>query len=598
MLLRRISLAAAAVASANAQIQLRWSTDLGGNENRTYGPDGPWQAPLFKLNATEMPLWPGGSGVSEILTTSVGGDYTPRADTVKTGRMRANSDGWFSSVFMEAGWSGMEYWDGMVIDSRMGTSHEIKVNATLVAATAWNSSTLSNTTAYTPTVGTLGLGPRSERSDDTTVQGILEQLKTSGDIDRTAFSVQMGSAALDIPGSLVLGGYEQNRALGQVGTFALQDSTPMMFLRDVIFNFQIRNQSFYPLKSNVSFWTNPTDLGMQYTKYVGGAAGSAVVIPNPASPYIYLPPGICEAIAENLHMTYHNKSGLYLWGTDLGAQLFVNQSAYLGFVLADSSATNMTIKVPFQLLNLTLEPPLVDQTANYFPCKSIDSSYGFWQLGRAFLQAAFLAVDYESNVTYMAQAPGPRMEQSIVKKFDGAAINTNPAESFVTTWGDAWDKGQVFQSFHADDKSLTAGEKVGIAVGVVGAVLVALWFLRRRRKQKKGPHSPPDAVDKAFLWFSEKRGKSQRTQVASQTSSMAENGGNGGIHMAYQAEPKVLREGSHVNELDSRSPLTEMGTPLPHEIGSTDHHPVRHEAPDDHMVFELPASSERANKTQ
>ncbi|KAK1711589.1 aspartic peptidase domain-containing protein [Colletotrichum acutatum] len=528
MLLRRISFAAAAVASASAQIQLRWSTDIGGNENGTYGPDGPWQAPILKLNGTEMPLWPGGSSVSEILTKSVGGDYTPRADTVKTATMRAYTDGWFGSVFMEAGWAGMEYWDSMVIDSRLGTSHEIKVNATLVAATSWNSSTTSNTTAYTPKVGTLGLGPRSEREDDTAPPGILQQLKASSDIDRTAFSVQMGSAALGIPGSLVLGGYEQNRALGQVGTFALQDSTPMMFLRDIIFDFQIRNQSLYPIKSNVSFWTNPTDLGMQYTKYVGGAAGSAVVVPNPVSPYIYLPPGICEAIAENLHMTYHNKSGLYLWETDLSAQLFVNQSAYLGFILADSSATNMTIKVPFQLLNLTLEPPLVEQKASYFPCKSINSSYGFWQLGRAFLQAAFLAVDYESNVTYMAQAPGPRMEQSIVKKFDGSAISTNPAESFVTTWGDAWDKGQVLQSFDTGDKGLAAGEKIGIAVG---------------------------------------------------------------------AEPKVLKEGSHLSELDSRSPLSEMGTPLSHEIESTERHPVRHEAPDDHMVYEMPADSEM-HKTQ
>ncbi|KXH53151.1 hypothetical protein CNYM01_01872 [Colletotrichum nymphaeae SA-01] len=597
MLLHRIYLAAAAVASASAQIQLRWSTDLGGNENRTYGPDGPWQAPLLKLNDTEMPLWPGGSGISEILTKSVGGDYTPRRDTLKTGTSRAWSDGWFASAFMGAGWAGMEASDGMVIDSRMGTSRKISVNVTLVAATSWNSSTNSDTTAYTPTVGTLGLGPRSER-DETAGPGILEQLRTSGDIDRTAFSVQMGSAALGIPGSLVLGGYEQNRALGQVGTFALQDSIPVMFLRDIIFDFQIRNQSFYPIKSNASFWTNPTDLGMQYTKYVGGAAGSAVVIPNPASPYIYLPPGICEAIAENLHMTYHNKSGLYLWDTDLSAQLFVNQSAYLGFILADSSATKITIKVPFQLLNLTLEPPLIEQKASYFPCKSINSSYGFWQLGRAFLQAAFLAVDYESNVTYMAQAPGPRMEQSIVKKFDDSAISTNPAESFVTTWGDAWDKGQVFQSFDTSDKRLTAGGKAGIAVGVIGAVLALVWFLRRRRKQKMGPGSPPDAVDKAFLWLNGKRGKSQRAQVASQTSSMAEMGGNGEMHMRYQAEAKVLREGSHVSELDSRSPLTEMGTPLSHEIGSTDRHPVRHEAPDDHLVYEMPANAERTQKTQ
>ncbi|OHF00800.1 hypothetical protein CORC01_03874 [Colletotrichum orchidophilum] len=598
MLLRRISLASAAVAVANAQIQLLWSTELGITDNKTFGPDGPWQAPLLELNGTRMPLWPTGSDVSELLTTKVGGDYTPSTGAVETGSMRSFSETWFSSVFMGASWSGMEYWDGMVIDSRMDTSHEIKVNATIVAAAEWVGATESKPTAYMPSVGTLGLGP-TDRSDDKTPPGILEQLKGSGDIDRTAFSVHMGSAVLDIPGSLVLGGYEQNRALGQVGTFALQDSVPMMFLRDIIFDFQVRNTSSYPSQTNVSFWKDPTALGKQFTQHLGGAAGSVVVVPDPASPYMYLPPGICEAIAENLHMTYHNETGFYLWATDLSAQLFVNQTAYLAFVFSDQSATNLTIKVPFQLLNLTLEPPLVAQNTSYFPCKSINPAYGFWQLGRAFLQAAFLAVDYELNVTYMAQAPGPRIEQSIVKKFDGSVISTNPATSFVTTWGDAWENQPVLQGVDMDGKGLSTGGKVGIAVAaVVVVVLAALWFLRRRRKQKRGPDSPPDAVDKAVLWFNEKRGKGGRTQVASQTSSMAENGANGGIHLDYQAEPKVQGEGSLVNELDSRSPPNELGTPLPHEISSTDHHPVRHEAPGDHMVFELPADSERPNKTQ
>ncbi|KAK1976472.1 aspartic peptidase domain-containing protein [Colletotrichum cereale] len=348
----------------------------------------------------------------------------------------------------------------MKLEPSLGSSRDIRVKATLVAATNWTSGAPLNETNYKPPVGILGLGPaRPERIDGTTDPSILEQLQTSGDIERNAFSVHMGSAALKLPGSLVLGGYEQNRALGQVGTFALMESSvPVMYLRDL--------------------FMDSTEQGKQITKNVGGPAGSVFVIPNPASPYIYLPSGFCEGIATNLHMTLHKATGLYLWGSDPRAEIFVNSSAYLGFVLSDQSGTNLTIKVPFKLLNLTLEPPLVEQPVNYFPCKSLDSAWGFWQLGRAFLQAAFLAVDYDGDVAYMAQAPGPDIEQSVMRKFDDSMITTNPEESFLSTWRSSWKPVNISRTPDTGDTGLhSIGRgKTGMAVGVVVAICAALWF--------------------------------------------------------------------------------------------------------------------------
>ena len=64
--------------------------------------------------------------------------------------------------------------------------------------------------------------------------------------------------------------------------------------------------------------------------------------------------------------------------------------------------------MPFALLNLTLEAPLVTEATPYFPCYLSDNIYSF---GRAFLQAAFVAEDLSTGNGYgtwfFAQAPGP-----------------------------------------------------------------------------------------------------------------------------------------------------------------------------------------------
>lgn len=60
---------------------------------------------------------------------------------------------------------------------------------------------------------------------------------------------------------------------------------------------------------------------------------------------------------------------------------------YLSFVFRGSNG-NLTIKAPFQLLNFTLEAPLVSNLIPYFPCQPPQAQGNSYSLGRAFLQAA------------------------------------------------------------------------------------------------------------------------------------------------------------------------------------------------------------------
>lgn len=154
---------------------------------------------------------------------------------------------------------------------------------------------------------------------------------------------------------------------------------------------------------------------------------------------MYMPLGICENAAQYLPLAWNVGLGLYTWNLNDNFSRIVGSPAFMAIVLADTQARNITIKVPFQLLNLTLLPPIVDTPTQYFPCRPsipLDSAY---VLGRAFLQAAFLGFDYEDNVTYIAQAPGPRMEQSIWKTYqpNDTVISTSLA-TFASSWSSSW----------------------------------------------------------------------------------------------------------------------------------------------------------------
>ena len=222
--------------------------------------------------------------------------------------------------------------------------------------------------------------------------------------------------------------------------------------------------------------------------------------PNLALPYIYLPLGTCEEAANHLPVSFNDDLGFYLWDTaDPQFRRIVDSPAHLGFILSDRTATNITIKVPFRLLNLTLTAPIVNQPTAYFPCVTDESIWGFWELGRAFLQGAFFAVDYDANLTYLAQAPGPSMGGSGIKVMgeDGKAPEGFESE-LEASWAAHW------TVLHGEGGSdLSAGAIAGIVVGVVvlvGGVLTGLVFWRKIKAKGGGDEKTPTPTRR--LWVS------------------------------------------------------------------------------------------------
>ena len=175
-----------------------------------------------------------------------------------------------------------------------------------------------------------------------------------------------------------MGGYDRNRALGPVMSGDLvQDGVPVLPLVGISIGVGDANATGNPF--NVSETPNLTAARSQ---------GFPVVL-SPAVPYIALPAPVCAALASWLPVSFSPRLGLYLWeASNQRYQAIASSAAELRFTFAASWTANVTIAVPFALLNLTLEAPLADPPAPCFPCQPRNAVLDDWLQGRAFLQAA------------------------------------------------------------------------------------------------------------------------------------------------------------------------------------------------------------------
>ena len=130
-------------------------------------------------------------------------------------------------------------------------------------------------------------------------------------------------------------------------------------------------------------------------QHSGSFPNGQPTIINPVVPYFFMSPQTCANIAQHLPVTSQPGIGLYMWYTNGSTaaeyQRVVRSLAYLAFVF-QGGAGNITIKVPFALLNLTLEAPLVTIPQQYFPCRPFHANdgSGHYVFGKAFLQASFI----------------------------------------------------------------------------------------------------------------------------------------------------------------------------------------------------------------
>ena len=486
------------------------------NTQRTFGPDGPWQAVQVSVGtgggSTQLSLYPGGSFNSDILTPKFCDDSSncaadaaglydpsksPTADFDSIG-VPGSITSWAADHPMNLTGEAVFTLDTMTVSS-VSTAYPIpqSVFNSIISTSA----KLPNGSSYAPFLGNLALGSPNpvqtflgNNGSNVTGQLLTGYLSAQQQIPSSSFGLHIGSAPLKQVGSLVLGGYDQSRVIGGVAAI---DTTgvggePIAGMVDATIGVETGGTPF-----------NVTQVPSLFK--AGGNLTMNVML-NPLVPYMFLPFEMCDAIAQWLPVSYSEETTLYHWNTDDSRyNTIINSPSYLSFTFQDSVSGNLTIKVPFSLLNLTLESPLVDTPTQYFPCKGWESDDGNYYLGRAFLQAAYLGINWDQNKFFLAQAAGPSGAQpnvQIIKSTDntGNALSSNPASAFLQTWQSKWtvlpanttsssNNATTVATSGDSGSGLSKGAQIGIGVGAGVAALaliaglIAYLCIRSRRKK-------------------------------------------------------------------------------------------------------------------
>ena len=181
---------------------------------------------------------------------------------------------------------------------------------------------------------------------------------------------------------------------------------------------------------------------------------------------LWLPVSICDALASALGLIFDDRTNLYLINETTHNRL-VELNPELTFTISDEPANKTTnIVLPYAAFDLMNGPPLYTTTGRYFPIRRSTNELQN-TLGRAFLQEAYLIVDWERKHFRVGQALHNIRDSRNI-------IPISPAPASTT-----------------HSSGLSTGSIIGIAVGLcLGFILVAsiafyFWWKRRRTQKTK-----------------------------------------------------------------------------------------------------------------
>ena len=496
-------------AYAASPLVMNWSS-------RAYGPDGPWQAITIEVgsNGQSVDLYPGNNNNinSFILADSICSDtafstcYAADAGTYSQNESTTAVvfNPWDSSYPFP--WVSF-YWNAPDEEGSLGGGYigapvadQINVGSVVpnVSFTAIHAAyqIYPNGRKYPISVGNLALGTQSLNDPSyasiSNFSMIAAWLYTSGgenSIPSYSYGLHIGSVNPAIAGSLVLGGYDKSRILGEVSSQPI--TSKLNHFGSGVTGWQIELKD---IGLGVAAGGSPFSFTSKNGLFLLGSDVPQPVLIDPTVPYMYLPEATCDAITSSLPVSFNSSLGLYIWDTTSSQYTNIASSAaYLSFTFnkdASLNDQNITVKVPLTLLTLTLQDPLADQNTTYFPC--FPNYFPHPTLGRAFLQAAFIGVnwfegDYDTGIWFLSQAPGPGLPNA-----DITAINPNDNTlaasnySWEQSWAGYWHPRADYGS-GSSNGGLTTGAKVGIGVGMVILITAGVWTIALRRRRRDAP---------------------------------------------------------------------------------------------------------------
>ncbi|MCJ1359707.1 MAG: hypothetical protein MMC33_009709 [Icmadophila ericetorum] len=404
-----------------------------------------------------------------------------------------------------------------------------------------------NTTDYW--LGLFGLGVTPTNFTNANQPTFLSSMANHSYIPSLSYGYTAGAyyRLKHVPASLTLGGYDANRFTpGNVNFTLGPNQMPIAAL----------NKITVSANSSPDFEVGPEWSG-KYSLDLFTPSDAGLFTIDSSTPYLWLPKGPCGEFERALGLVYDESLQLYTYGTNTSQHdNLVNSNLSFEFQLTDQvgSGNIASISLPFAAFDLQLTYPFPGLNAsatstgtNYFPLRQAanDTQY---TIGRAFLQEAYLIVDYERNNFSVFPA-----------LFSDNALNDMNLVPIVSPSA----------SGSGGSSSLPLGAIIGIAVG--GATLVVIgvilgFYIRRRRRRPaiKFPNNfkAEDVNTEVDGWMRRKPDAGPQE---------LEGGKNLGTEAPYQNDIKEMPV-SDIIEMPNTSTRLEM--PVDSEIGKSYVHPI------------------------
>ncbi|KAI9668763.1 MAG: hypothetical protein M1831_000832 [Alyxoria varia] len=317
-------------------------------------------------------------------------------------------------------------------------------------------------------LGVFGLDPRpSNFSDFNSGQpSFLDSLKKHNKIPSLSWAYTAGAYYRQnhVPGSLILGGYDQS----------LVDDNYV-------------NIDFDEDPSN-AFMTGVQDIKSNATSDSLLPGGGIYSLLDSTIPWIYLPVSACKAFEEAFNLKWNPTWELYLVDSDQHESLS-SQNPSITFTLGSSTQGGSTVDItlPYAAFDLNASWPLVNSTrapyvnqTRYFPLRQAANETQY-TLGRTLLQETYVIADYERRNFTVSPRPWSTSESD--RKSNIVAI-TSPSSSSDS------------DSDHSG--GLSAGAIAGIVLGGVAALSLVgalFFFLGHGRRKKRIEKSTNDSTD-------------------------------------------------------------------------------------------------------
>lgn len=363
-----------------------------------------------------------------------------------------------------------------------------------------------------------------------------------------------------IPSSLTVGGYDQNRFISHNTSFELSPNrNPVIALNGITVT-----ATPTPASNRSTGWsTNPLPLFGSF-----GSSDLSLYTIDSSTPYLWLPETICEAFERALGLTYDDELQLYTFGPNATQHDVLHSwNMTFKFVVADlpGSTKSVTISLPYAAFDLQLSYPFpgLNATAsspptNYFPIRKAKNNTQY-TIGRVFLQESYLMVDYERNNFSIYQAI-----------FDSDALNN------VNLVDISRPRNSTFTGPIREGSKLGRGALVGVIIGGVVlsvALLVLCTFcLRQHHVHRIGNNPNGNNGDK---WGRFSKRQNHLVEVGGSTHFATEVPGDHGVVELPGALPTEL-QGSHVDVSIFRAAYHKFSAELPTRIKTK---PVELESP-------------------